>query len=245
VIVLAGSPDQASDYSFSNLLAQAALAEHRADLPTALKLYGKAWQVESNHAAALCVLARRYCDLVQLKDSVAVQKDVLALALDCSWQAVKADSNNATAHACVAVCYAKSCAFADLKTKLAYSRLFKLEAEKAIALDPRQDIAYYLLGRWNYALANVGLLSRAYVRVAYGGLPKASNQDAIANFNHAIELAPDRIIHHAGLALAYEAAGERQLAIAEWKQCRALKPSGPEDRQAQRDAANKLSASGR
>jgi len=145
----------------------------------------------------------------------------------------------------VAVCYAKSCAFADIKTQLSYSRLFKLEAEKTIALDPRQDIAYYLLGRWHYAVANVGLLSRAFVKVVYGGLPKASNEDAVRNFQKAIELAPDRIMHHAGLAMVYEATGQRALEIAELEKCRRMKPGGLEDEEAQRDAAKKLAARGR
>jgi tetratricopeptide (TPR) repeat protein len=243
-MLLLPSAGWAEDYAFSNSLAQAALAEQRADIPAALKLLEQAEHLESNNVMHLCVLARRYCDLTWLSNSIMVQKELVARALACSLQAVKADSNNATAHACVAVCYAKGCTFADLKTELTYSRLFKLEAERTLALDPRQDIAYYLLGRWNYEIANVGLLSRAFVKVVYGGLPKASNADAIANFQKAIQLAPDRILHHAGLAMAYEAAGDRQLAIVELKKCRAMKPAGLEDQEAQREAVKKLAALG-
>lgn len=235
----------AEDSAFSNSLAQAALAEQRADLPAALSLLAQAEPLASNRVLCLCALSRRYCELTWLTNSALVQKDLVARALACGLQAVQADPNNATAHACVAVCYAKGCAFADLKTELTYSRRFKLEADMAIALDPRQDIAYYLLGRWNYEIANVGLLARAFVKVVYGGLPKASNADAIANFQKAIQLAPDRILHHAGLAMAYAAAGERQLAVAEWAKCRAMKPAGLEDQEAQRDAAKKLDALGR
>ena len=90
--------------------------------------------------------------------------------------------------------------------------------------------------------SNIGLVSRAFVRVVYGGLPEASNAEAIANFKKAIALAPDRIIHHAGLAMAYEATGDRQSEIAELKKCRDLKPTGLEDEDAQRDAIKKLAA---
>ena len=134
--------------------------------------------------------------------------------------------------------------FVDLKTELSYSRLLKLEAEKTVALDPKQDIGYYLLGRWNYGVANVGLLSRTFVKVVYGGLPQASNEEAIADFKKAIELAPDRIIHHAGLATVYEATGDTRLEIAELKKCRDLKPTGLEDRDAQTDAIKKLASLG-
>jgi tetratricopeptide (TPR) repeat protein len=235
---------RAGDAGFTNALAQAALAAKRGEVPAAVKIYGDAEWTESGNSAGLCVLARRYCDLMYLTNSVSVQKDLADRALACSLQAVKADSNNATAHACVAVCCAKECAFADVRAELDYSRRFKLEAEKTIALDPRQDIAYYLLGRWNYGVANVGLLSRTFVKLVYGGLPPASNADAIANFKKAIELAPDRIIHHAGLAMVYEATGQKQLELTELKKCRDLKPSGLEDQDAQRDAVKKMAALG-
>jgi Tfp pilus assembly protein PilF len=175
-----------------------------------------------------------------LTNSTAVQKDWVARALACSQKAVEDDPQNAVAHASLAVCYAKSCAFADVKTELADSHLFKLEAEKAIALDPKQDVAYYLLGRWNYGIASAGFFARSYVKIIYGGLPWASFQDAVANFKKAVELAPNRILNHAGLAMAYEATGNTKLEIAELEKCCALKPLGPEDLDARRDAQNKL-----
>jgi tetratricopeptide (TPR) repeat protein len=230
----------AEDYAFSNSLAQAALAEKRGDMPTAIRLFTEAERRESANAAGLCLLARRYCDLTYLTNSTATHKELVGRALACALQAVKVDSNNATAHACVAVCYAKSCADADIKTRLAYSRRFKLEAEKTIALDPTQDVAYYLLGRWHYGVANMGLVSWALVKVVYGGMPEASNAEAIANFKKAIALAPNRIMHHAGLAMVYDATGEMKLEIAELEKCRALKPTVPEDQDAQRDAEKKL-----
>jgi len=182
--------------------------------------------------------------LMYLTKSTDVQKDLAQRALACSFQAVKADSNNATAHACVAVCYAKNSLFADVRTKLNYSRLIKLESERTITLDPKQDIGYYLLGRWNYGVANVGLVSRAFVKVVYGGLPEASNAEAVANFKKAIELAPDRILNHAGLAMVYETTGETKLEIDELKKCRELKGISLEDEDAQRDAVQKLAALG-
>jgi tetratricopeptide (TPR) repeat protein len=231
-------------YSFTNALTQATDAEKHLDLRTALNIYGMAESAESANSTNLCLLARRICDLTYLTNSLPAQKNLVDRALACSLQAVKADSYNATAHACVAVCYAKKFAFAGLKEELTDSHLFKLEAEKAIALDPKQDIAYYLLGRWNYGVANVGLFGRACVKVIYGGLPRASNKDAIANFQKAIELVPDRIIYHAGLAAVYETTGQKLLEIAELKKCRDLKPSGREDQEAQREAVQILATLG-
>jgi tetratricopeptide (TPR) repeat protein len=244
-LFLFGNLGRAGDYSFTNSMEQATAAEKQKDVSAALKIYDTAAQAESNHVASLCVLARRYCDLMYLTNSAPMQKDLAERALACSLRAVEVDSNNSTAHACVAVCYAKNSAFADIKTQVSYSRQIKIEAEKAVALDPKQDIGYYLLGRWNYGVANMGLLSRTFVKVVYGGLPKASNEEAIANYKKAIQLAPERAMHHAALAMVYETVGKEQLEILELKECGKLKPTGLEDEDAQRDALKKLAALGR
>jgi tetratricopeptide (TPR) repeat protein len=234
----------AGDSSFTNALAQSAMAAQHDGMTAALPILVQAEKAESTNSPNLCALARRYCDLMYLTPSTTLQRELADRALECSLQAVRADSNNPTAHACLAVCYAKNCPFSDTKTKLTYSRLFKIEAEKTIALDPTQDIAYYLLGRWNYSIANIGLVSRAFVKVVYGGLPKASNEEAVEDFKKAIQLAPGRIIHHQGLAMAYEALGRGQLEVMELKKCRALKPAGLEDQDAQREAEKTLAALG-
>lgn len=230
----------ASDAAFTNSLYAADLAEKSGNVARAAAIYDAARSRETSDPAKLCTLSRCYCDLAYLTPSTTLQTGLVARALSCARLAETLDPNDPAAHASAAVCYAKSCAFSDLKTQLAYSRLFKQEAEKAIALDPKQDVAWYLLGRWNYGIANVGFFSRAYVRMVYGGLPKASFQSAAAYFQKACKLAPDRIIYHAGLAMAYEAMGRKKLELAELKTCCALKPSDPEDAEARKQAALEL-----
>jgi tetratricopeptide (TPR) repeat protein len=242
LILFFSSAARAEDASFTNSLARADVAQKNGDIQEALKIYNADERAQGSNATNLCVLSRRYCDLTYSTDSTTVQKDLVAHALTCAQHAVENNPKNATAHASLAVCYAKSSNYTDTKTKLAYSKIFKSEAEKAIALDPRQDVAYYLLGRWNYGMASVGILSRAYVKMVYGGLPQASLQEAVHNFKKACELAPNHILNHAGLAMAYEAIGEKKLEIAELQKCCALKPLSPEDKEAFQDAQKKLAA---
>jgi tetratricopeptide (TPR) repeat protein len=231
---------RAEDLSFSNFLAQGGLAEQRNDVPGALKFYSAADRLMSTNCADLCVLARRYCDLMHSTSSPDIQKNLAAGALACSLRAVQADPKNATAHLCVAVSYAKNFPFVDNKTEINWSKAMKAECETAIALDPKQDVGYYLLGRWHFGTANMNFLLKGLVKIVYGGLPKASNEEAIKNFQKAVELAPNRIIHHAALAKVYEAIGERKLELAELEKCRALKPVDRDDVDAQRESAKML-----
>jgi Tfp pilus assembly protein PilF len=75
------------------------------------------------------------------------------------------------------------------------------------------------------------------VKLIYGGLPPASDAEAINNYKKAIALAPGRILHHLALAKAYDTTGERKLAVAELQKCRTLKPMDLDDAAAQKEAA--------
>ena len=225
---------------FTNDLAQADATMKAGKSQKALDIYSKAQTAAAGNAAELCGLSHRYCDLMHRTQFIAAQRDLLGRALACAQDAVKAEPKNPLAHTSLAVCYGKECQFADTKTSLMDSRLFKSEAEVAIHFDPKQDVAWYLLGRWNYAIANVGILSRAYVHVVYGKLPVASTADAIADYKIAIALAPEHILYHESLAEAYKTIGDKKDALAEWQKCLSLFPLNPDDLQAKQEAVKTL-----
>ena len=241
---LSAAAGHAKDLTFTNLVAQCELAEQKSNVTAALKFYAAADRITSTNCADLCLLARRYCDLMYLASSPETQKNLAERALDCSLRAVKADTKNATAHLCVAVTYAKNFPYTDNATMVKWSKAIKSECEIAIALDPKQDIGYYLLGRWHFGVANMNFFLKTLVKVVYGGLPTASNAEAIQYFKQAIELNPNRIIHHFELAKVYEATGEKKLARAELERCRTLKPVDRDDVDAQGDAAKQLATIG-
>jgi tetratricopeptide (TPR) repeat protein len=224
------------DLTFTNFLMQGERAEQHNDVPGALKFYAAADRTTSTNCADLCVLARRYCDLMHLTSSPDIQKNLAERALNCSLRAVKADPKSATAHLCVAVSYVKNFPFVDNETEVNWSKAMKAECETGIALDPKQDVGYYLLGRWHFGVANMNFIYKGLVKIVYGGLPKASNEEAIKNFKHAIELAPNRIIHHAALAKLYETTGEKKLERTELEKCHALNPADRDDVDAQKEA---------
>jgi len=234
----------AEELTATNLLAQGEQAEQRGDVVTALKEYTAAESLISTDCPTWCRLTRHYCDLMHDTPSPAQQKDLAGRALAAAVRAEKADPKNATAHLCVAVCFAKNFPYASMETKVEWSREIKTECETAIALDPKQDVGYYLLGRWNYGVANMNFLAKGFVKVIYGGLPKASNEEAVKAFKQAIQLAPRRIINHFELARVYEAIGECRLERAELAVCRDLKASDLDDAEAQGDAIKKLAAMG-
>jgi Tfp pilus assembly protein PilF len=195
---------------------------------------------QSNAVETLCAQTKQYCDEMHATTSATEQKILAAKALDCATRAVAADTNSATAHLCLAVAYVKNFQFVDTRTAISYSRGIKSEAETAIRLDPKNDVSYYLLGRWNYGVANMNFIYKGLVKLIYGGLPHASNELAKENFLKAIALAPNRIIHHLELAKTYHVTGQNQLALAELKKCAELSQTDRDDADAKQWAADIL-----
>jgi hypothetical protein len=76
------------------------------------------------------------------------------------------------------------------------ARRIKEAADKAIRVNPYNDLAWDVLGRWNKVLADVNGIKRALGSLLYGELPIGSNADAVLCFQKAIEINPNRLMHY-------------------------------------------------
>jgi tetratricopeptide (TPR) repeat protein len=230
----------AGDLSLTNLIGQGDLLSQKHETQAAVECYLQAEKLAPANAEIQIKLAAAYCDLMHQAKSKAEQKPLAEQALACGQRAAADDPQSAQAHVCVAVCYAKNFPWLDNQTKINYSRQIKAEAEKAVALDPKYDLSYHMLGRWNCEVANMNLFLVGLVKLVYGGLPSASNEMAIQNFKKAIELAPTRIIHHLQLAHVYDITRQKKLMTDELKACATFTPFDLDDADAQQIAAKVL-----
>jgi Flp pilus assembly protein TadD len=119
------------------------------------------------------------------------------------------------------------------------SKLIREEAQTALRLDPKNDYAWHVLGRWNYELANFNPLLKALAQAIYGKVPDASNEQAVECFRKAIALEPRRVSHHLELARAYLALGEKQKARDEFNKGISL-PSADKDDEENKSRARKV-----
>jgi tetratricopeptide (TPR) repeat protein len=231
----------ADDSLFRHCLADGDQSARAGDVTGALRIYLAAEQTSAGNVTNLCVLTKEYCNLMRESSARDLQKTLAETAFKCAQAALRADPQNATAHVCVAVTLAKMFPYVSNQTKVVYSRQIKTECERAIALDPRQDVAYYLLGRWNFGVANMNFLYKGLVRLIYGGLPPASNAEAVKDLQRAVALNPARIIHHRELGRIYAVLGQKDAARQQLELCARLKPLDPDDEEAQAEAVHELS----
>jgi tetratricopeptide (TPR) repeat protein len=234
----------AQDASLTNLMAEGQRYDQQGETQAALKVYLAANLLAPTNVEILCQLAKQYCDSMHAAADNAGRKAAAEKALACAMSALQAAPESPKAHVCAAICYAKNFPYLDNQTRVTYSRQIKAEADRAIALDPNYDLAYHMLGRWHFEVSNMGFFVRSLVRIAYGGLPKASKELAIQNFKKAIELSPNRIIHHLQLARMYHFTDKESLMTDELKKCAVLTPVDMDDKDAQH-IARKISLTGK
>lgn len=210
------------------LIAQADQEDRESRPREALRTLHQAEQIEPASVGVLLRIAKQYSDLVDATKGAASEQMAMR-SLEYSQRALKLDGHNAKAHLSVAVAYGKLTSFVGNRQKVDYSKIVREEVDKSLAIDPTDSFGWHVLGRWHVGVANVGPVLKAIAKVAYGGLPPASNEAAVKSFQKAIELSPDRIVHRAELARAYELMGRQDLAQKEWRTISAHPGTNPED----------------
>jgi len=194
---------------FAELVKSGDVHDARSECDAALQYYLPAEKIDPDNGALLVKISRQYAlrmnDLPNKADKVASGKTALAYAE----RAVAAAPRDCDSHLALAICLGKLTPFIGAKEKIEASRRIKTAADQAVALDPKNDYARHLLGRWHQSLANIGGATRMLAGAIYGGLPAASNDEAVKCFKKSISLNPKRLIHVIELGRTYAMMGRK------------------------------------
>ncbi len=207
----------------------------------ALRVYLQLEREGRKDAELLYRIAREYSELIPDAANNDEKQRFGETALGYAKQAVAADGKSASAYLCLSICYGRLAFFQDSRTKLEFSRQVQANAETALKLDPTLDYADYVLGAWNYEIANLNFVLRGLANLIYGGLPDASNEKAVEYLRKAIALAPQRASHHIELGRTYAVMGRNDLARDELEQGLALPTRVKDDEEMKRIAQETLS----
>jgi len=224
----------------AELLKQGDAFDAKLDNAHALESYLQAEKLGATDPDTLTHIARQYALLMNDTESAEEQRHLGERALEYSQRAVAANPRHAKSLLSVAICYGRLIRFQDTRTKVEYSRFVKEYADRALKLDPTDSYAWHVLGAWNYELAQMGPFSRAFVKVVYGGMPPASNEEAERLFRKAVALAPERVSHHAELGRTLAALGRTQDARLELEKALALPSREKDDPESKQRAAATL-----
>ena len=160
-------------------------------------------------------------------------------------RAVTLEPNRAEGRLELAVALGRLALHEGGKEKVRLSREIGVQAERALEIDPKQDRAHHVLGRWNRGIATLNLLEKAAAKVVYGGLPAGATMDAaVTHFEQAIALRPGYANHHLELGRTYLMLKLRQKARVELEKALAAPPTTPFDADYRREAKKLLAEAG-
>lgn len=199
----------------AGLIATAAIADttailHEADslntahdYASALELYLKADIATPNDPIILRRIAGQYSQMIAEASTKAEKMAYGKFAVEFAERAAALDPENSESHLTLAICYGRAALHETPRIRMEYSRRIKSEAESAIELDPKNDQAWHVLGRWNYEMATLNITLRTIAQMIYGKFPDASLGRAAECFENAIDSNPSRVIHHVELGRTY------------------------------------------
>ncbi|MDQ2945567.1 MAG: hypothetical protein M3Y27_06435 [Acidobacteriota bacterium] len=209
----------------------------------ALKDYLAAEKLEPKNVRLLVRISREYRHLMSDASSTEEKLRLGGIAVDYAKRAAALGPNNPEAQLAVAISYGKLQPLVGTKEKLQTARIIKSEADKAIKLDPRSDLAWHVLGRWNKGFAEITTVKRTLAEMLYGKLPVTTYEDAAKCFEKAIELKPERLIHYIELGEVYSRMGrtaDARRVITQGLAMKQTEKDDPEAKQRGRETLAKL-----
>jgi tetratricopeptide (TPR) repeat protein len=210
------------------------------DNPAALNAYLQAIQKDSNNYEANWKAARAFTDIGETLEGKK-RSEYFKKGEIYSRRAIKIDSTNSKGHLFLSIALGRVALDAGPKQRIQYSKEIKKEVDLAIKYDPNDDTAYHVLGRWNRKLANLSWVEKTFANIFLGGVPKeASNENAAACFQKAIELNPTHINHYLELGITYDMMGEKDNAKSAFQKCLDLPKSDSDDDTYKKEAEERL-----
>jgi tetratricopeptide (TPR) repeat protein len=224
------------------LISDAEQLEKEGDTDSAITVLKTAEHLSPENVEVTKLLARQYVLKVDDVVDLGAKKTFAELALDLARKAADKLPSDSQAQAALAAAYGKLCDLVDGKLKVEYSKKVYVEATKALRLDPDSDFGHLILVQWNFQMVFLNPFLKAFTEIIYGQFPPASKEEAIAHYKKAIELAPERIVHHAEYAKALDVMGDTNEARLQWTKVTELKPIYAQDKRYQAMAVKRLEA---
>jgi tetratricopeptide (TPR) repeat protein len=167
----------------------------------ALAQYQEALKLEPANYEALWKASRAMVDIADVipatdKDVKERQKKQYTEATSLAKKAVAANPDDTWGHFQLAASNGKRLLLLGKKEQIEASKAVRAEIDKAIELDPENDLAYHALGRWHRRMAEIGGAKRFFGSIIYGSIPKGSFEESELNLRKAIELNPKYANHY-------------------------------------------------
>jgi len=170
-------------------------------------------KLQPGNLTALCKCSELCSRIGNRQTDKTKKTDYFRAAKTYANAAVRVNPNNSEANFVMAFALGRQTLISSGKEKIAAVKDIRYYADLSIREDPNNFKSYHVLGKWNYEVSNLSLTERSLAKWIFGGLPKASLQDAIADFERSLALNPAFLLNYLELARAYSRNNERRRAV--------------------------------
>ena len=192
------------------LIAKGDVFDKQLQAAEALENYLPAEKLEPDNAELLVRIARQYRHLMSDTSTKSEKLRLGRISLDYAQRAATLAPNNSEAQLSPAISYGKMLPYMKSKEQVDASPRIKQSVDRALELDPKNDTAWHILGRWNRVLADMNVVKRVLANTLYGKLPVTTNEAAEKDLLTAISINPNRLIHYIELGRIYAAMGRKE-----------------------------------
>lgn len=196
-------------FSFSQdinvLIKEAINFELKFNEPDALNKYKQILLLEPYNYTALQKATELSCTIGARTKTNEEKKLYFESAMAFANRAFIVDSNNAHTYFLLATVNGKLTEIdQDNKTKIAFLKASKDNADKALTINPNHGKANFVSGKWHYEILNLSWIKKLAVKPFYGSLQKSSYEVCIKFLEKCRILEPYNIRNYLTLAKAYK-----------------------------------------
>jgi tetratricopeptide (TPR) repeat protein len=176
----------------------------------ALEEYLPANKLEPDNVHILVCIARQYRHMMSDTSSKKEKLRLGNISLEFAERAATLAPNNPEAQLSPAISYGKMLPSMGSRDQINASPRIKAAVDRTLQLDPTNDTAWHILGRWNRVLANISVVKRVFAKTFYGDLPVTTNEAAEKCLLKAIAINPNRLMHYIELGRIYAEMGRKE-----------------------------------
>ena len=201
-LVVLGLDSLAADPAFADSLAAADTLFVHVQYEEARSHYEALLERSPRHPDILWRMARLYVSMGDILPREE-REPVYRTAEQYARRAIVADSLRSEGHTWLAAALGNLAMVVSTEKKVQLVREIEQELQTAVHLNPRDDVAYSILGSFYRALGNVSWIERALANIFLGGIPSGGYEESEQAIRRAIEIAPNVLRHQFELALLY------------------------------------------
>ncbi len=176
--------------------------------------YAEILKLEPANLVALCKCSELSCRIGARQPTKDKMHPYFTAGKNYAATAYRLYPNSSSANFAMSLSIGRVSLVGTNRERVEMARDVRTYAENAVRLDPNNFGAYHILGRWNYEVNNLNLAEKTFAKVLYGGLPKASIQQAIYYYEKSRSIDPAFLLNYLELARTYHHMDDDRKAVA-------------------------------